>query len=100
MVDDNLAINKCGITSVQKNAVINSFMETKRLTLSEEKSVVLHIRKKSKYKTLCPKLKVHDNEMKSADSVSYLGDIISASGALRPCVNMIEEIKAGVNWQR
>ena len=80
MVDDNMAINKCGISSVQKNAVINSFMETKRLTLSEEKSVVLHIGKKSKCKTLCPKLKVHE-------SVRYLGDIFSVSGALRPCVN-------------
>ena len=30
MVDDNLAIAKCGIPSVQKNAVINSFIETKK----------------------------------------------------------------------
>ena len=33
MVDDNLAISKCGISSVEKNAVINSFVEMQRLTL-------------------------------------------------------------------
>ena len=29
MVDDNLAISKCGTSSVRKNAVINSFMKRK-----------------------------------------------------------------------
>ena len=37
MVDDNLAISKCGTSSVMKNAVINSFIEMQRLTLSKEK---------------------------------------------------------------
>ena len=36
MVDDNLAIGDCGISSVQKNAVINSFCETKKI-LSQRK---------------------------------------------------------------
>ena len=87
MVDDNLAIHKCGISSIQKNAVINSFMEPKRLTLSEEKSVVPHIGRKTKCKTPCPILKVHDKPMKSTESVRYLGYIISSSGAMRPCVD-------------
>ena len=47
MVDDNLAISKCGTSSVMKNAVINSFIEMQRLTLSRDKSVVLHIGKKN-----------------------------------------------------
>ena len=46
MVDDNLAIAKCGTSSVLKNSVINYFRETQRLRLSEEKSVVLHIGRK------------------------------------------------------
>ena len=54
MVDDNMAISKCGISSVQKNAVINSFMETKKIALSDAKSVVLHIGKKSKCRIPCP----------------------------------------------
>ena len=37
MVDDNLAIAKYGINSVMKNAVINSFFNTQRLTLSTDK---------------------------------------------------------------
>jgi hypothetical protein len=85
MVDDNLAISKCGIGSLQKNAVINSFIETQRLTLSEEKSVVLHIAKK-KCRTRCPQLKVHKQVMKTVESVRYLGDVVSASGSMRPCV--------------
>ena len=82
MVDDNLAIQKCGTSSLQKNAVINSFIEMQRLTLSEEKSSVLHVGRKCKNQ--CPKLKVHQSDMKSSDTVRYLGDIISASGSLRP----------------
>lgn len=84
MVDDTLAINDCGTSSIKKNSIINSFIETQRLTLSHEKSVVFHVGKKCKH--FCPKLKVHDKDMKSADSVRYLGDIISASGSIRPCV--------------
>ena len=85
MVDDNLAIAKCGTSSLMKNSVINSFFETQRLQLSEEKSVVLHIGKK-KCQNTCPKLKVHDSEMRTAESVRYLGDVISSSGSLRPCL--------------
>ena len=84
MVDDNLAIQKCGTSSLQKNAVINSFIEMQRLTLSEEKSVVLHVGRKCKKQ--CPQLKVHERDMKSAQTVRYLGDIVSASGAMRPCI--------------
>ena len=85
MIDDNLAITKCGTNSLLKNSVINSFFETQRLKLSEEKSVVLHIGKK-KCQNLCPTLKVHNSVMRTADSVRYLGDVISSSGSLRPCL--------------
>ena len=40
MVDDTLSISKCGNTTVKKNAIINSFVETQRLTLSHEKKCV------------------------------------------------------------
>ena len=87
MIDDTLAISKCGTAAIQKNAVLNSFIETQRLTMSKSKSVVLHIGRQSKCSTPCPTLRVHDNEMKTADTVRYLGDIVSASGALRPCID-------------
>ena len=83
MIDDTLSISKCGTASILKNAVINSFIETQRLTLSQEKSVALHIGKKSKCKQPCPVLKVHRNNMKDASSMKYLGDIISVQGTYK-----------------
>ena len=85
MVDDNLAIALCGTSSVLKNSVINSFFETQRLSLSEEKSVVLHIGRKHCRQT-CPTLKVHNSDMKTVQSARYLGDVISSSGSLGPCI--------------
>ena len=41
MVDDTLAITECGNEAIKKNAVINSFIETRRLELHEDKSVVI-----------------------------------------------------------
>ena len=86
MVDDILAIADCGLPSIKKNGVINSFIEIQRLTLSSSKSVVLHIGKQSKCKQQCPTLRVHNSVMKTADSVRYLGDIVSASGSMRQCI--------------
>ena len=42
MVDNTLGVSECGKQAIRKNSVINSFMETQRLKLSKEKSVVLH----------------------------------------------------------
>ena len=64
MVDDTLSISKCGNTTVKKNAVINYFVETQRLTLSQDKSVSIHIGRKQKCRQPCPKLKVHTGDMK------------------------------------
>ena len=84
MVEDNLAIGKCGTSSLQKNSVINSFIEMQRLTLSQDKSVVLHVGRECKNQ--CPKLKVHQNDMKVSQTVRYLGNIILSSGSLCPCI--------------
>ena len=45
MVDDTIGVSTCGNSSIELNATINSFIETKRLTLSKDKSVVVHIKK-------------------------------------------------------
>ena len=84
MVDGTLTIANCGTSSILNNSIINSLIETQRLTLSDVKSVVLHVGKNCK--KLCPKIKVHEKELKVVYSVRYLGDIISASGALWPSV--------------
>ena len=86
MVDDNLAISKCGISSVEKNAVINSFIEMQRLTLSRAKSVVIHIGSETKCQIPCPTLKVHKYNMKVSKSQRYLGDIISSSGTIKETI--------------
>ena len=82
MVDDTLGISKCGNKAVQLNAVINSFVESQRLLLSKEKSVVIHVGKKTKCDTPCPILQVHENVMHEADSVKYLGNIVTPTGGL------------------
>ena len=55
MIDDILSISECGTNSIVKNAVINSFIETQRLTLSKDKSQVVHIGQSYKCKEVCPK---------------------------------------------
>ena len=59
MVDDTFGVSTCGSSAIQLNSVINSFIETQRLTLSEEKNIVPHVGRKSKCETTCPELKVH-----------------------------------------
>ena len=86
MVDDNLSISQCGLSSVQKNAVINLFIDTQRLTLSKEKSVVIHVGKTSRCKNQCPTLKAHKHTMKTVQSHRYLGDIITSTGSLRESI--------------
>ena len=86
MVDDNFSVSNCGMKTVQKNAVINSFIETQRLTLSQTKSVVIHVGKSSRCKKPCPTLKIHDHIMKTVQSQRYLGDIILATGSQRETV--------------
>ena len=42
MVDDTLGVSKCGEQAIKLNSIINSFIKTQRLTLSQDKSVVVH----------------------------------------------------------
>ena len=86
MVDDNLFISQCGLSSVQKNAVRNSFIDTQRLTLSKEKSVVIHVGKTPRCKNQCPTLKAHKHTIKTVQSHRYLGDIITSTGSLRESI--------------
>ena len=79
MVDDVLCVTKCSSSTIISNATINSFMELNKLTLSAEKCSRIHIEKKSNQ---CPKLKVHENEMKESKKEKYLGDVINEKGTL------------------
>ena len=94
MVDDTLSISNCGKEAIQKNAVVNSFIENQKLTLSATKSVVLHVGNSKKCEELCPKLFVHDNEMKTARSTKYLGDTLTDIGNVRETI----ETRRSIGW--
>ena len=64
MVDDLLSIRKCSMESVKANAVINGFIESKKLTLSKSKCQRIHIcKKKDENSMKCPILQVHKDRM-------------------------------------
>ena len=63
MVDDTLVIAECGVKSVEKNTVVNSFIETHRLKMHTEKSVVIHVSKAKQCSQPCPQLMVHKDKM-------------------------------------
>ena len=63
-------------------------METNRIALSDEKSVVLHYGKSKKCLLPCPTIKVHNEDMQQKTSTKYLGNILSTSGGLN---DMIED---------
>ena len=59
------------------NALINTFMESKKLSFNTSKCFVLHVGPKSDE---CCQLQVHDQAMKRTNSEKYLGDLVSNSG--------------------
>ena len=83
MVDDVLAVQKCSNETVKQNAVINAFVESKKLKLSKAKCYKIHIDKKLKKRKECAKIKVHEDQMKDTSKQKYLGDIIDISGKNR-----------------
>ena len=82
MVDDILAVKKCNNDTVKINAVINSFVEAKKLKLSKTKCHKIHIEKKPSKENQCAKLKIHNDEMKESDKQKYLGDFIDRTGKI------------------
>ena len=71
MVDDIADVQKCGVDAVKANAVVNSFAEHKKLTLSAAKCSKIHCGKANR---LCPELKVHNEKMHGSEEERYLGD--------------------------
>ena len=86
MVDDTLGVSECGVTSVEKNSVINSFVETPRLRMHEDKSCVIHVGNVKKCEQACPTLKVHEQSMHKNRSSKYLGNILTSDGAVRETI--------------
>ena len=81
MIYDLCTITKCGIDTIEANAVVNSFIESKKLEMGPKKCHKIHI-SKSRNKLNCPQIKVHDNVMDESKSEMYIGDFITESGKL------------------
>ena len=98
MVDDVLSLQKC-TDSTKINAVINAFVELKKLTLSYDKCSRIHVGKKTEQ---CPELKVHNAKMKDSTQEKYLGDLVNTTGNIKETVadrvakgyGIVSEIKA------
>ena len=65
------------MTSLTMNAIVNAFIEQKKLTLAVKKCSKIHIGKKCND---CEKLYVHQDEMVESSEVKYLGDILHENG--------------------
>ena len=81
-----MCIQKCSDDSVRINAVVNGFIESKKLTLSKPKCNRVHIQKKSNHIYKCHNLKVHEEEMTDSVREKYLGDIVDQTGKIRSTV--------------
>ena len=87
MIDDLLCVQKCGIESVKANAVINTFVENKKLTLGKSKSHRVHIQPGRKEMKGCAKLQVHEEIMDSTENEKYLGDFVNSKGKIEKTIN-------------
>ena len=106
MVDDTATISECGNKAVSKNAVVNAFVETQRLTLSQEKSTVVHIGNVRHCEQVCPDLKIHKSHMKKSECTKYLGNLVSSKctiedhrnkgwGKVSTIMGILEEVTLG-----
>ena len=82
MVDDILCVTNVE-RSKEMNSVVNTFIESKKLRLSGTKCFQIHI---GKGHLNCPKFKVHESDMKTADREKYLGDIIDKDGRIQATI--------------
>ena len=80
MIDNNVGISECGMDSVVKNAIMNSFVEAQRLEMHTDKSMVTHIGSSTKCDQPCRKLKVHKNQMPEVQKINDLRNVISSTG--------------------
>ena len=79
-IDDVLSVNACGNESVKMNGIIQSKIDTKRLTFGQNKCFKMHVG--NGCKSTCPTLKVHDQIMPSVEKETYLGNILSHDGKI------------------
>ena len=92
MVDDILSVSSVENTA-KLNECINTFIESKKLKLSETKCFRIHI---GKGHSKCPELKVHDYEMKESEKEKYLGDVVYSNGKIQPTIESRKKRDIGI----
>ena len=83
MVDDLLAISKCGIQSIEVNTMINTMIELKKLQFhvpEPNKVGKCHFMHIGHPDSTCPGMKIHGVKADKVSETTYLGDIIQADG--------------------
>ena len=97
MVDDLLAVRKCGQDSIETNITINTLIELKKLEFHTPKSGkkskchFLHIGKPNH---VCPGMKVHGHKAEKVSEAVYLGDVIRQDG--KNTSNIRNRVKKGL----
>ena len=82
MIDDIVAATECEsetYEAIKTNAVINKFIESKKLQFGLEKGHQMHVGPINSNRK-CQTLRVHDEEMSRVEKEKYVGDILSSSG--------------------
>ena len=118
MVDDILAVSRCGHQSVAMNTYLTSQIEMKKLRFhvpdqnGKTKCHQMHVGKPSIF---CPELKIHGFLMEKVHKDTYLGDILSFDGSntlnikdrvgkgigiMSDILNTLESVSFGVHYFR
>ena len=79
MVDDIISAVRCGSTATAVNAIINAFIESKKLKLGNKKCAKIHIGSKASIQ-MCPEQSIHGEHLKCSEKEKYLGDFVSKYG--------------------
>ena len=82
MVDDIISVTNVNQTQ-NMNILINTFIESKKLRLSKKKCFQVHI---GNGHSKCPKLNVHEEEMKESNSEKYLGYVIDEKDSIKATI--------------
>ena len=92
MVDDIICVSSVE-NVVSMNSLINTFVDHKKLKLSEKKCFRIHIGEGHRN---CPDLKVHDHVMKDAEKEKYLGDVIDKNGKIQATIENRKDKGQGI----
>ena len=90
-IDDCLTITECNL-----NALMQSKADTKKLELNDTKCYKMHV---GSDKTLCPKLKIHSQEMLTTEQEKYLGDIVTSDTKIDKNIKMRHDKGIGISNQ-